>query len=197
MGKLLQYLKRSTREMILVLLVFLVVLTIFFKLAPQFRSPPGTYPLKVLELPAARDSVSWEEWPNPRLTYQGVDTMALFTILEQPAGLPNMALIHFYSPGYRDSSAVHSVWRMWQKKGMRRIEVALTDSIGSPVWHFADADERRHLMTFFTTMQHGKAVEDFTLFYLQRYPERIYFTAGPMDTKSVNLYLTREYRGQF
>ncbi|MCF7801988.1 MAG: hypothetical protein K9N34_08210 [Candidatus Marinimicrobia bacterium] len=197
MGKFLQYLKRSTREMILVVLVFLIALTIFFKIAPQFQSPPGTYPLKVLELPVVRDSVNWTEWPNPRLTYQGVDTMALFTILEQPAGLPNMALIHFYSPGYRDSTAVHAVWDLWQKKGMRRIEVALTDTIRDPVWQFADVEERGKLTTFFTSMQRGKPIADFTLFYLNRYPDRIYFTAGPMDTKSVNLYLTREYRGRF
>lgn len=197
MGKLLQYLKRSTREMILVLLVFLIALIIFFKIAPQFQSPPGTYPLKVLELPVVRDSVDWVEWPNPRLTYQGVDTMTLFTILEQPAGLPDMALIHFFSPGYRDSIAVHAVWDLWQKRGMRRIEVSLSDTIGAPVWHFADADERERLTTFFTGMQRGKAVVDFTLLYLNRHPERIYFTAGPMDTKNVNLYLTREFRGQF
>lgn len=196
MGRLLQYLKRSTREMILVLLVFLIALAIFFKVAPQFQSPPGTYPLKVLELPVARDSVTFAEWPNPRLTYEGVDTMNLFTILQQPAGLPTMALIHCYSPGYGDSVAVHRVWDLWQKKGMRRIAVSLSDSVREPVWQFADAEERRRLVAFFTGMQHGTPVEDFTLFYLRRYPDRIYFTAGPMDTKNVNLYLTREFRGQ-
>jgi len=197
MGQFLNYLKKSTREMILILLAFFVVLVVFFKVLPQDKSPTGTYPLKVLELPGERHSIRFDRWPNPKLTYQGIDTIPLFRILQQPAGLPEMALIHFYQPGYRDSAAVHAVWDMWQKKGMRRIEVALADSVDYPVWHFTNPTEKTALARFINAVQPDAELRDFTLLYLHRYPKRLYFTAGPMDVKSVNIYLTREFRGQF
>lgn len=195
--QLLAYFMKSTREMILLLLVFLVVLVLFFKILPQSKSPAGKFPIQVLELPAQHNGVTFDRWPNPQLTYQGVETMSLFRILRQPTDLPEMALIHFFQPGFADSISVNSVWNTWQKKGMRRILINLADSVSYPVWHFVDTGEKSNLVKFFKAAEDDTTQTDFTLLYLNRYPTRLYFTAGPMDVSSVNLYLTREFRGEF
>ena len=195
--KLLTYFVKSTREMILLVLVFLVVLVLFFKILPQGKSPDGKFPLQVLELPASHNGIQYDTWPNPNLTYQGVETMELFKVLRHPAALPEMALIHFFYPGCADSVSVNTVWNMWQKNGMRRILVSLADTVNYPVWHFVDQIEKADLIRFFKTAPNDTTQRDFTLLYLNGYPTRLYFIAGPMDINSVNLYLTREFRGEF
>lgn len=184
--------------MILLVLMFLVVLVLFFKILPQGQSPAGKFPLQVLEIPVTHNGIQYNTWPNPSLTYQGIEAMDLFGILRHPAELPEMALIHFFQPGYADSVAVNSVWSSWQKKGMRRIIVSLADSVDYPVWHFVNEQEKVDLLRFIHTSATEEVTQrDFTLLFLNRYPTRLFFTAGPMDVNSVNLYLTREFRGGF
>ncbi len=184
--------------MILISVVFLVLLVVFFRLVPQDSSPPGTYPLKLVELPAQRNGIQFNHWPNPLLTYQGIETTRLFFLLKQPDDLPEMMLIQFFQPGHLDSPAVDQVWRQWQAKGMRRLRIILSDSVSTSIWHFVHPHERAQLVDFMVAIRPDtSSIQTFTLLYLKRYPRRLYFTAGPMDTKSVNLFLTREFRGQF